>query len=211
MAKRVVILCNGSLDTKHLYSNIVKGDFLIAVDGGANKLSKTSFVPDLIVGDFDSITKAALRKFRSVEQIRYPREKALIDLEIAINYCIENKFSELLILGAIGSRVDMTLTNVFLLSQIPKNINAKIVHENQEVFLVRKTAELAGVPGEVVSFFPIGGEVKGLFLEGFKYGLDNYGLRFGIGIGLSNEFKGKKARISFKDGLLLCVHFRKWF
>ncbi len=211
MARRAVLVCNGTLDTKYLYSNIKKGDFLIAIDGGANKLVKTSFRPEVIIGDMDSISKNALKKFRSCEMLKFPREKALVDLELGINYCIENKFTEILILGALGSRADMALTNVFLLSQIPKGIDARVVHENQEIFLCAKKASIEGVPGETVSFFPIRGDVKGLSLKGFKYELENYDLRFGTGKGISNEFKNKKASISFKDGMLLCVHFRKWF
>ncbi len=211
MARRAVLVCNGSLDTKWLYSSIRRGDFVIAVDGGANKLMRTSFTPQVIIGDMDSITKAASRKFRGSEFIRFPREKDLVDLELALNYCIQKKFGEILILGALGNRADMALTNVFLLSQIPAGIKARVMHENQEIFLAEKSQRLEGVPGELVSFFPIGGDVHGLTLEGFKYTLNNYDLRFGIGIGLSNEFKSKKARISFKDGLLLCVRFHKWF
>ena len=207
---RAVLVCNGSLDTKWLYPNIQKGDFIVAVDGGANKLMKTSFRPDAIIGDMDSITKAAAKKFRFAEFVRFPREKAQVDLELAINYCLAKGFGEILILGALGSRADMALTNVFILSQVPEGVKASIVHENQEIFLVPKKFPMEGVPGEVVSFFPIGGDVRGLSLRGFKYGLDNYDLRFGTGIGVSNEFKSKKASISFKDGLLLCVHFHKW-
>ncbi|HZX34402.1 MAG TPA: thiamine diphosphokinase [archaeon] len=210
-AKKAVLVCNGSLDTKYLYSFIGKGDFLIAVDGGANKLVGTKFVPGIIIGDFDSISKKALKKFRSVQMLKFPREKDMVDLELALNYCVEKKFREIIILGALGSRADMALTNVFLLSQIPEKISAKILYENQEIFLVRKNFSMKGIPGEIVSFFPIQGNVKGLTLKGFKYGLKGFDLRFGIGMGLSNEFKSKKASISFKDGLLLCVHFRKWF
>ena len=159
----------------------------------------------------DSISKNAAKKFKSSECIRFPREKDLVDLELALNYCIGNKFREILILGAVGNRADMTLTNIFILSQIPKGINAKILHENQEIFLVPKKFSMQGVPGELVSLFPVRGDVTGLTLKGFKYELGNYDLRFGTGIGISNEFKKKKASITFKDGLLLCVHFRKWF
>lgn len=211
MAKKAIIVCNGSVNTKHLYSNIQKGDFIIAVDGGANKLLKSSFSPSLIIGDMDSISSNALKKFRKVQKINFPREKDKVDLELAIDYCIENKFKEILILGAFGSRLDMTLTNVFLLSGIPKGIKAKIINENQEVYLVPKKISIGGIPGEIISLFPIKGDVKGLTLKGFKYALDNYNLRFGIGVGISNEFKKKKVSITLKDGLLLCVHFRKWF
>jgi len=209
--KRAVIVCNGSVNTKYLFSHIGKDDFIIAVDGGANKLSKTKFVPNLIIGDMDSITKSSLKKFKKSEFIKFPREKDKIDLELALDYCAEKKFREVIILGALGSRADMTLTNVFLLLNIPEKINAKIIHENQEIYLVPKKLSVVGVPGEIISLFPINGDVKNLTLKGFKYELKNYNLRFGIGIGLSNEFKSKKASITFKDGLLLCVHFRKWF
>lgn len=212
MVKKAVLVCNGSVNTKYLYSNISKNDFLIAVDGGANKLIKTKFKPDLIIGDMDSISKNALKKFKGVELQKFPREKDQIDLELAINYCIKNRFKEIIILGALGNRADMTLTNIFLLTQIPKKINAKIIHENQEIFLIQKdNFSINGIPGETISLLPLNGDVKGLTLKGFKYEIKNYNLRFGIGIGLSNEFKKKKVSISFKNGLLLCTHFRNWF
>lgn len=210
--KKAVLVCNGSIDTKFLYSFISEGDFIIAVDGGANKLIKTNFRPDVIIGDMDSISKNSLKKFRSVKKIVFPREKDKIDLELAIDYCIEKKFSEIIILGAIGTRADMTITNIFALMQIPKKINAKIIHENQEIYLIpKKRFSVEGIPGEKISLFAIKGDVVGLTLKGFKYELKNFRLKFGIGIGLSNEFKNKKAWITSKDGILLCVHFRNWF
>ena len=212
MKKKAVVICNGSLNTKFLYSNISEEDFLIAVDGGANKLVKTKFFPDLIIGDMDSISRNSLKKFIKAKQLKFPVEKDKIDLELALDYCIKEKFSEIIILGAIGSRADMTLTNILVLTQIPKKIKAKIIHENQEIYLIpKKKFSVHGIPGEKISLFPVKGQIKGLTLKGFKYELKNHDLKFGLGIGLSNEFKNKKAWITAKDGLLLCVHFRKWF
>src|SRR3989344_1993299 len=142
---RAVLICNGSAGTNLLHRNISSGDFIVAVDGGANKLVKTKFRPDIIIGDMDSINSVARAKFRAVKMLSYPREKDKVDLELALDYCIERKFSEILILGAIGGRVDMTLTNVFLLDKIPSGVNAKLMHQNQEVFVVRKSVELQGI------------------------------------------------------------------
>src|SRR3989338_5974526 len=152
---RAVLICNGSVSSKLLHKNISSSDFIVAVDGGANKLVKTKFRPDIIIGDMDSINSRARAAFKNVKMLSYPREKDMVDLELALNYCIEKKSSEILILGAVGSRVDMTLT-------------------------------------------------------GFKYEIRNFSLRFGIGLGLSNEFKDKKAKVSFSEGPLVCVHFRKY-
>lgn len=210
MAKRAVLVCNGHIDTKFLYSHIGKNDFLVAVDGGANKLAKTGFVPNLIIGDMDSISSGAKKKFRKSEFLVFPKEKNEVDLELALDYCVKKGFREILVLGAIGSRTDMSLINVFLLTQLPQNVNAKIVHENQEIFLIHKKALIEGMPGEKISFLALSGNVEGLTLSGFKYGLENAALEFGVGRGISNEFKNKKTLISFKSGKLLCVHFRKW-
>ncbi|MFH1391676.1 MAG: thiamine diphosphokinase [Candidatus Diapherotrites archaeon] len=211
MVKKAVIICNGSVNTKHLYSHISKNDFIVCADGGANKLLKTKFKPNLIIGDMDSISKNALKKFKGVEMIRFPHEKDKVDLELALDYCIENNFKEIIIMGALGSRADMTLINVFILTQVPKNVKAKIIHENQEIYLIPKKLFIQGVPHETISLFPLKGDVSGLTLKGFKYELENYNLRFGTGVGISNEFKKKKVSITFKDGTLLCIHFRKWF
>src|SRR3989344_9682654 len=139
---RAVLICNGSAGTNLLHRNISKGDYIVAVDGGANKLLKTKFHPDIIIGDMDSINSAARHSFKNVKMLSYPREKDKVDLELALDYCIERKFSEILILGAIGGRVDMTLTNVFLLDKIPSGVNAMLMHQNQEEFVIRKPAEL---------------------------------------------------------------------
>lgn len=211
MLKKAVLVCNGSISTKYLYSHIAKDDFLIAVDGGANKLVKTGFWPSMVIGDMDSITRNAEKKFKGTQFSRFPREKDQIDLELALNYCIEKKFGEIVILGAVGSRADMNLANIFLLMHAPKNIEVKIIHENQEIYLCKKKSSIEGVPGEKISFLPIKEDVKGLTLKGFKYEIKNFDLAFGTGIGLSNELRQKKAIVSFKKGNLLCVHFRKWF
>ncbi|MBI4209918.1 MAG: thiamine diphosphokinase [Candidatus Diapherotrites archaeon] len=209
--KRAVLVCNGSVSTKQLYSTISREDFLIAVDGGANKLVKTRFVPDLVIGDMDSINKAALRRFRQCSFLRFPREKPELDLELALSYCAGNRFHEVLVLGAIGTRADMSLTNIFLLSGVPEGIDAKIVHDGQEIFLMRKGRVLHGVPGERISIFPIGGDARCVTLTGFRYALSSRDVPFGLGLGLSNEFISKKAKVSFKSGMLLCVHFHDWF
>jgi len=209
--KKAVLVCNGSINTKFIYSFISEDDFIVAVDGGANKLIKTKFSPDLIIGDMDSISKNSLKKFRKTKKIVFPKEKDKIDLELALDYCIKKKFREIIILGAIGTRADMTMTNIFSLMQIPKKIKAKIIHENQEIYLIpKKKFSVEGIPGEKISLFALKGKVKGLTIKGFKYELKNFNLEYGIGIGLSNEFKNKKAWITSKDGILLCVHFRNW-
>ena len=63
--------------------------------------------------------------------------------------------------------------------------------------------------GKYVSFFPVGGEVKGLTLEGFKYALNGYDLTVAdCGLTVSNEIQEDEARISYKKGSLLMIMSR---
>ncbi|MDO8427610.1 MAG: thiamine diphosphokinase [Candidatus Diapherotrites archaeon] len=206
--KRAVLLCAGVLAKTDL-SLIQSSDFLIAVDGGANHLVKTKLVPNLIIGDMDSISKKALKKFKNVSQLKFPIEKDFLDIELAINFCKKEKFKEIIILGAWGNRADMVLTHVFLLVQIPKIIQAKLVFGNQEVFLASKKQVISGVPGMFVSFIPLSEMVQGFSLKGFKYPAQNTTLHWGKGKTLSNTLIQSKGVVSFKKGVLACVYFKK--
>ena len=63
--------------------------------------------------------------------------------------------------------------------------------------------------GQFVSFFPVGGEVEGLTLEGFKYPLYDHHLTVAdSGLTVSNEIISPMARVTFTKGSLLMIMSR---
>ena len=57
-----------------------------------------------------------------------------------------------------------------------------------------------------MSFFPLGGDVTGLTLEGFKYSLDHYRLTTAdSGLTVSNEIVSEKAKVTYQSGTLLMI------
>ena len=63
--------------------------------------------------------------------------------------------------------------------------------------------------GKYVSFFPFGGNVTDLTLEGFKYPLSNYCLTAAdSGLTVSNEIISEHARVTFSSGELLMIMSR---
>jgi thiamine pyrophosphokinase len=63
--------------------------------------------------------------------------------------------------------------------------------------------------GRYVSFFPLGGDVEGLTLTGFKYKLRGYRLRtVDSGLTVSNEIVEESARITYDKGTLLMIMSR---
>ena len=63
--------------------------------------------------------------------------------------------------------------------------------------------------GKYISFFPLGGDVTGLTLKGFKYSLDHYHLTTAdSGLTVSNEIVSDKAKVTYRSGTLLMIMSR---
>ncbi|MFH1537284.1 MAG: thiamine diphosphokinase, partial [Patescibacteria group bacterium] len=110
---KTIVIANGDLSKQKI--DFSEYDFIVATDGGANHLVNLKIKPDIIIGDFDSISKKAIKKFDDVEQIRvYNQNKT--DLEKALDYLMEEKCEIVDIFGATSNeRIDHTLANIFLL------------------------------------------------------------------------------------------------
>ncbi len=149
--------------------------------------------PDLLVGDFDSIDKKVLDYFKKSNCIIdiYPTEKDFTDTEIAVKKALSMKPNEIVFLGCTGSRVDHLLGNIGMLKICLQNgVNACIKDENNNIRLIDASTSLNGTVGQIFSLQAYGDEIIGLTIEGAKYPLNNYNLKIGQSITISNEFAG---------------------
>src|SRR3989338_8374682 len=137
--KRAVIFVNGNLsDLSQAKKIIKKEDCLIASDGGANLIEKLKLIPNIVIGDMDSIKPELLKKYKS---IKYPAKKDKTDFELTIDYCLAQKFQEIIIFGILGDRIDHLLANIFLLAKTQtenKLIKIKIIEGKKEIFILNK-------------------------------------------------------------------------
>jgi len=207
---KVVIVANGvptdpAADRHHARSC----DLVIAADGGADYCRKLGLVPDVIIGDMDSIghDPAAAAYFKDTEIIRHPTRKDATDLELAIRLAIDRGARSLVILGALGGRWDMSLSNLFLLA-LPdlRKIPARLIDGREEIVLLtgKETALFHGKPGDTLSLIPAGENVTGVTLEGLEYPLVNATLPYGSSRGISNVLQNETATVSLESGTLLC-------
>jgi len=107
--KKVVVVLNGELKgNKEGYKKLIGGKdvFFIAADGGALLLESIGFLPDVIIGDFDSLTKAQYQRYEKLgaKIIKCPVEKGETDGELALQYCQERGFNNITIIGFAGGR-----------------------------------------------------------------------------------------------------------
>jgi thiamine pyrophosphokinase len=212
LRQKVLIVLNGQfkLNKKELKKIINNEDIkkIIAVDGGAEVLKKMSLIPDLIIGDLDSISEKTLNFFKdkNVEINKYPSEKDETDSELAINYCKNNNLGDLIITAALGGRIDQELANINLLEYIKtKNLNAKIVDENIEISIIEKNKKFIDKKDYRLSLIPQTSVVKNTSISGCKYNLDNKSLYRHKTRGISNLITEKEAVVTIEKGLLIYI------
>lgn len=206
---KVIIISGGNPPSKELaIQEITEDSFLIAADSGANCLYHYNMMPDLLLGDFDSIDKKVMDYFKESNCTIdiYPTEKDFTDTEIAVKRALSMKPNEIVLLGCTGSRVDHLLGNIGMLKICMQNgVNACIKDENNNIRLIDASTSLNGAAGEIFSLQAYGDEVIGLTIEGAKYSLNNYDLKIGESISISNEFASNIVKLKFKSGTLMII------
>jgi thiamine pyrophosphokinase len=206
---RAVIFANGQFsEPQDVKSLLSPDDYIIAVDGGTRHALSIGVTPDMIIGDLDSLSPAEKVRVEAagVNIIRFSPRKDETDLELAIRHAVDRKATDIVILAALGGRLDQSLANVFLLT-LPglRKLNVCILEKNQTVFLIHEEACITGKPGDTVSILPIGGDAVGVSNDGFEWPLHEETLPLGTTRGISNVLLEEQAHIRVRNGMLLCV------
>jgi thiamine pyrophosphokinase len=191
-------------------------DIVIAADGGARHARPLGVTIDLWVGDGDSIGTDALAALEAtgVPLERSPQDKDESDTELAIRAAITRNHDGVLILGALGGRVDHALANIGLLA-MPELVgrDAAILDADSRTVLIRAPGpdgaaverRLPGRPGDLVSLLPLGPDVEGVTTRGLAYALADEPLPIGRSRGLSNVRSSSDAAVVVRRGLLLVI------
>jgi len=208
--KRIIIFANGELpDLEKARVLLSDDDFIIAADGGTRHALDLGLTPHVIVGDLDSLPENFdISKFEN-EVVLYPKDKNETDLELAIQHALTLNSQEIIIIAALGGRLDQTLGNIALISDLrPSPFDLRLDDGLEEVFFCRDTCEINGTLGDTVSLLPWQGEVTGIVTTGLKWSLQNETLYPNKTRGISNEMTVEVATVQIKSGLLLIVHRR---
>ncbi|HMU94098.1 MAG TPA: thiamine diphosphokinase [Anaerolineales bacterium] len=206
--KRIIIFANGELPNKEKARALLReDDFIIAADGGTRHAIELGRTPNIIIGDLDSLPVNLEPSTLNIEFMQFPADKNETDLELAIQHALTLNPQEVIIIGALGGRLDQTLGNIALISNLqPATCNLKLNDGLEEVFFCHDHAEVNGAAGDIVSLIPWQGEVTGILTHGLKWVLQNETLYPHKTRGISNEMTGDTATIKIKSGLLLVVH-----
>lgn len=211
---RTLIISGGRFDEKFAVSFLKenKYDYIIAVDGGVAYAERLGIIPNLIVGDFDTLTTDGLSEYeqRGVIVRRFNPEKDDTDTEIAVREAVMIG-NDTDIICATGGRIDHLLANIHNMKiALDAGVNMRLVDEGNIIYLMDRDFMIASKDchGKYISFVPFDGEVTGMQLEGFKYPLNNYTLKPGASRCVSNELIADYGAVKLRTGCLIVINSR---
>lgn len=204
--KKCIILANGKPPKKNVLTFFQKKGYskLICADGGANSALNLKLVPDVIIGDLDSISSEALKEYSSVSKIIRLKRQNDTDVEKCLKYAIRNKYKKALLVGATGNRLDHTFCNLGIVLKFFSQIKISLIAEDSFLKAYSGNDELKTFPGETISLYGISPKTK-ISSEGLKYELKNVALTFGIRESTSNIAKKNLIKLKIANGVVFVI------
>lgn len=209
--QKCILVAGGNNSSAILIQHIGKGDFLVGIDKGAIFFLQHNFVPNLAIGDFDSVSQKELQliKKKAKEIKILKKEKDDTDTELALKAVIKKGYDDITILGGIGTRIDHALANVLLLEKYQKSgRQIKIIDKNNQIEMVIKKKIITKNPNlPNISLISLT-DYSVISLTGFKYPLKNKKVKRGETLCISNELIEKQGMVGVSYGRVLMIKSR---
>jgi thiamine pyrophosphokinase len=215
--KELFVIGNGNLNIEeliHLVDRINLSAGILLVDGGGNHFCRffescqqrkieLKALPLCLLGDLDSITEESQKKlttwFPNMEVIRFQRDKDYTDFEAALQLIRIDWVARVVVLGALGNRIDHTLGNILYLFRERLEGKVCLLTTHQELLCVigaKSPLKIALLPDQGLSLFPLDGKPKELLVSPTKAFDDSYNLFFGA---------HQEVELQFKEGAALGI------
>lgn len=208
--KNALIVLNGKLSYSLInkFTDLNKPrrqHVIIAADGASDFLFRHRIIPDVIIGDLDSISSAAKKNFtlKKVKIIKIT-DQYRNDLEKCLDFALSNGIKKISIVGFSGKRFDHTINNISILKKFSGKADLTVFERNFEYFFINKKIEFVCKPGDIVSLIALP-LAAGITTKGLKYPLKNEILELGKREGALNTAISEKVKIRFTKGDLLVV------
>ena len=171
--KNVSVILNGQMPTDDTIINqITNSDYIIAVDGSANKLFDLEIIPDVIIGDLDSLQNI---NNKNIELVKTPNQNKT-DFRKTLEWCIEKNILNISIFGISGESEDHFLGNYYTLSDFGEKISWKAFTDFSVISPCVGNKKFESFKGQKVSLFCMKGSST-VNSENLEYPLQSYHLK----------------------------------
>ena len=208
---RVSLVLGGEDSSLPVYKKeIEKSDLIIACDIGGEYLKKIDVVPDVVIGDMDSISGETLDYFerKDIKIVKFNKHKDFTDAYLAFEYISKNLKAYIVDVYAFsGGREDHFVSVLIDAEKFAgRNREIRFISSGKTFFSIAEDTVIRGNVGDIISIFSFSGaytaECKGLM-----YNISNMEIHCGMTRGISNELTEKEAYITIKKGKLTIFHY----
>ncbi len=209
--KKGILVGGGPVNYPFLRHELAKEhDLLIAVDGGCRALADLGRLPTVVVGDYDSLAPSGLEQLKGqgVQLLFDEHDQERTDLEIGLEFAVEQDLTELVVFGGLGGRLDHTLANLSSLYQMKlKRKKMFLVGPEQLVTMLAPGEQVVMTPfaGGHFSLLPYSTTVSGVKVAGARYPLEEATLTLGSTLGIHNEYRTAPVGVGVGNGYLLLI------
>ena len=195
---QVVVVAGGGQLSQQAVGAVAGGAFIVAADSGLDHAVAAGFVPDVLVGDLDSISAAGrMWAYEHAAEIEaHEPDKDLTDTELAIARALQvPDVNDLLLLcgsvSASDERLDHLLGILLALGHPSLSalgsVRAVIGTTQFRILHAGTRATLEIEPGQQFSLLALHGSCTGVNIAGARWPLENATLSASEARGLSNE------------------------
>ena len=212
----IVLICSGGpaeeLCSLERFLDCDDDVLVIGADKGAETLFDRGIVPNVMIGDFDSINQAKMDALqKQVKEIIYADvEKDETDTDLALNYAVNLAPSRIILTGVSGGRLDHEEAAKRSLLRVQlENPTVPCILENRNnrlQFLIEPNKEIPLTKeNRYISFFAYLENIEGVTLRGVKYETVNVPMPLMSSMFTSNEIVSEDCSILFTNGICLMI------
>lgn len=206
-----VLLVGGAVHpSQALRRRLQAADLVVAADGGLRHAEPLGLMPQLLVGDMDSVDAATLASFPDLPREPHPAEKDELDLELGLAVCRRRGAERVLVVGGLSGRLDQTLATCLIVQAFhqggdEEGVDCEVDDGLRRLWPLRRgeVRRLPLQPGRGFSLLALDAQAV-VSLSGARYPLERSTLARGSGRGVSNVAMGE-VRIELHEGAMVAV------
>ena len=211
---RCVIISAGSFTPIDI--PLEEGDYCIACDAGCIYARDMGILPDLIVGDFDSLHEMGPDAERTLDEIKESDPDRIMQLEVkkddtdtmkAVKIALSKGYKKIFLYGQLGGRrFDHSFANIQTLLYIKHNGGTGYIMDHDKMLMIAENETVKFNKGNrgYISVFSLSERSEGVTIKGLMYTLDRAELTNDFPLGVSNEFIiDEEAELTVERGTLL--------
>ncbi|MDO4284756.1 MAG: thiamine diphosphokinase [Eubacteriales bacterium] len=210
--KKCILMCAGAFTPVEIERQ--EGDLVIAVDAGLAYLEQLGILPDLIVGDFDSLPQP---QWETLDEYRQSRPQSVLELPVAkddtdtlaaVKEGLARGYRKFYLYGALGGRIDHAMANIQTLVYLKEHGAVGYLMDASCMAMVLRSETVRfhrGMEG-IFSLFALDREIRGVTLEGLRFEIRDAVVSNGFPVGTSNQFlPEEEACVTVGEGTALVI------